>query len=138
MKGMKNTEQHKQHGFMLFLACVLSFAAFLFAIDFSTADDDPARGHPGGIVARQVEGSPATPVRQQSTPSPQPMRAILIEAIAAKMKAAHIDGSGAALPVKAAAVFLPRAGSAVAAQKFQHLTILQRHFGSARAPPKSA
>ena len=138
MKGMKNTERHKQHGFMLFLACVLSFTAFLFAVDFPTVDDNPARLHPVSTVARQVEGSPAKPVRQQSTPSPQPMRAILIEAIAAKMKAAHLDSSGAALPVKVAAVFPPTTSSALATQKFQHLAVMRRHFGSARAPPKAA
>lgn len=138
MKGMKNTEQHKRHGFMLFVTCVLSFTAFLFAVDFSTLDDDAARGHSGGIVARQVEGNPSAPVRQQSTPSPQPMRAILIEAIAAKIKVAYLGSSGAALPVAAATVFLPKTGSAEAARKFQRLAVLQGHFGSARAPPKSA
>ncbi|KAB2676771.1 hypothetical protein F9K85_09770 [Brucella tritici] len=138
MKGMKNTEQHKRHGFMLFVTCVLSFTAFLFAVDFSTLDDDAARAHSGGIVARQVEGSPATPVRQQSTPSPQPMRAILIEAIAAKIKTAYLDRTGAALPVATAAILLPKTRSAEAAQNFQRLAVLQGHFGSARAPPKSA
>lgn len=143
MKGMENTEQHKRHGLMLFVACVLSFTAFLFAVDFSTLDEDVVRGQSGGIVAggiagRQVEGGLATPVRQQSTPSPQPMRAILVEAIAAKIKTAHLDSSGAALPVTAATVFLSKADSAVAAQELQRLAVLQRHFGSARAPPKSA
>ncbi|PQA73317.1 hypothetical protein [Brucella oryzae] len=138
MKGMKNTEQHKRHGFMLFVTCVLSFTAFLFAVDFSTSDQDVARAHSGGIAARQVESSRATPVRQQSTPSPQPMRAILIEAIAAKIKTVYLDGTGAALPVTAAAVVFPKSKTANAAQDFQKLTVLQRHFGSARAPPKGA
>lgn len=138
MKGMTNTEQHKRHGFMLFVTCVLSFTAFLFAVDFSSIDEDAARSHAGGIVVRQVEGSPATPVRQQSTPSPQPMRAILIEAIAAKIKTAYLDGAGAALLVASAGVLLPETKSAEAAQNFPRLAVLQRHFGSARAPPKSA
>ncbi|MFQ0812969.1 hypothetical protein AVM02_11935 [Brucella anthropi] len=138
MKGMKNTEQHKQHGFMLLLACVLSFTAFLFAVDFSMLDDDAVRGQSGGIVARQAEGSPATPVRQQSAPSPQPMRAILIEAMAAKIKAAYPDGSGAAFPAAAATVLLPEAGPAATAQELRRLAVLQGHSGSARAPPKSA
>ncbi|ERI14353.1 hypothetical protein ACS5UA_01740 [Brucella sp. RRSP16] len=138
MKGITNTEQHKRHGFMLFVTCVLSFTAFLFAVDFSSIDEDAARSHAGGIVARQVEGSPATPVRQQSTPSPQPMRAILIEAIAAKIKTAYLDGTGAALLVASAGVILPETKSAEAAQNFPRLAVLQRHFGSARAPPKSA
>ncbi|MHC5233670.1 hypothetical protein [Brucella sp. LJL56] len=138
MKGMKNTEQHKQRGFMLFVTCVLSFTAFLFAVDFSTLGEDVARGQSGGVVARQIEGSPATPVRQQSSPSPQPMRAILIEAMAAKIKAAYLDGTGAALPVAAVAIVFPKANSPESAQNFQRLTVLQRHFGSARAPPKSA
>src|SRR5690606_36082897 len=97
MKGMKNTDQHKQYGFMLFVTCVLSFTAFLFAVDFSILDDDPVRNHAGGNVARQVEGSLAAPVRQQSAPAPQPMRAILVEAMAAKNKAAYLDGAGTAL-----------------------------------------
>jgi len=138
MKGMKNTEQHKRHGFMLFVTCVLSFAAFLFAVDFSTLDDDPAKDQSGRILARQVEGSPTTPVRQQSAPSPQPMRAILIEAIAAKIKAAYLDGTGAALLVATAAILFPKTESARAAQNFRRLAVLQKHFGSARAPPKSA
>ncbi|OIS95322.1 hypothetical protein [Brucella cytisi] len=138
MKGMRNTEQHKRHGFMLFVTCVLSFTAFLFAVDFSTPDEDVARGHSGGIVARQVEGTPTTPVRQQSTPSPQPMRAILIEAIAAKIKAVYLDGTGAALPVAAVAFALPKSAAAKAALNSQRLAVLQRYFGSARAPPKSA
>ena len=138
MKGMTNTEQHKRHGFMLFVTCVLSFTAFLFAVDFSSIDEDAARSHAGGIAARQVEGSPATPVRQQSTPSPQPMRAILIEAIAAKIKTACLDGTGSALLVASAGLILPDTKSAEAAQNFPRLAVLQRHFGSARAPPKSA
>ena len=136
MKGMKNTEQHKRHGFMLFVTCVLSFTAFLFAVDFSTLDEDAARGHSGGIMARQVESSPAPPVRQQSTPSPQPMRAILIESIAAKIKTAYLDRNGSALPGVMVAIVLPKTRSAETALNFARLAVLQRHFGSARAPPK--
>ncbi|MBB5703826.1 hypothetical protein FHS76_003736 [Ochrobactrum daejeonense] len=138
MKGMKNTDRHRRHGFMLFVTCVLSFAAFLFAIDFSVLDGDRVHSQPGRIAARQIDRVPATPARQQSTPAQQPMRAILIDVIASKIKAAHLDGAKAALPAGASDLPSEVARSAEAAQNFQRLTVLRGNFGSARAPPKSA
>lgn len=53
------------------------------------------------------------------------MRAILIEAIAAKIKTAYLDGTGAALLVASAGVILPETKSAEAAQNFPRLAVLQ-------------
>lgn len=138
MKGMKNTDRHQRHGFMLFVTCVLSFTAFLFAIDFSVLDADRVHDQPDRIAAKQIDRVPATPVRQQSTPAQQPMRAILIDVIASKVKAAHLDGGKAALPARLPGLPSEIARSAEAVQHFQRLVALRGNFSSARAPPESA
>ncbi|APY14572.1 hypothetical protein GJU94_00595 [Brucella sp. 10RB9214] len=136
-KGRKKTEQDRQHGFMLFVTCVLSFTAFLFTVDFSSQAGD-ALNQPRGIAARQAEGSAAAPARQQSTPAPQPMRAILMEAIAAKIKTVWLGDGNAALLTKTAELHVSGNRSAEAAQIFQPLPASRGHFGSARAPPENA
>lgn len=142
MIGMNSTGQHRQHGFMLLMACVLSFAALLFAVDFSALNDktggDTSRSLHKMLAARQAESTPTAPVRQQSAPAPQPMRAILVEAMAAKIKAAFPLGGDTALAVARAGHPFANAKSAEAGRDFQHFTAAQQYFGFARAPPVSA
>ncbi len=137
-KDEKDTRQRRQHGFMLFVTCVLSFTAFLFTVDISSLGDNTADNQPRNITSRQAEGSPAAPARQQSAPTPQPMRAILIEAIAAKIKTAWLGGGNSALPVETTGLFIQNVRSAQGTQNFQPLPVSQGHFSSARAPPESA
>ena len=142
MIGMNSTGQHRQHGFMLLMACVLSFAALLFAVDFSAPNDkvsdDTSRSLPKMLAARQAESTPTAPIRQQSAPASQPMRAILIEAIAAKIKAAYPLGGDTALAVTGTGLSFANAKSAEAARGFQHFAAAQQYFGFARAPPVGA
>ncbi|AEW17519.1 Hypothetical protein BSSP1_I0372 [Brucella suis bv. 2] len=106
-------------------------------MDFSSQAGD-ALNQPRGIAARQAEGSAAAPARQQSTPAPQPIRAILMEAIAAKIKTVWLGDGNAALLTKTAELHVSGNRSAEAAQIFQPLPALRGHFGSARAPPENA
>lgn len=142
MIGMNSTGQHRQHGFMLLMACVLSFAALLFAVDFSApndkASDDTSRSLPKMLAARQAESTPTAPIRQQSAPASQPMRAILIEAIAAKVKAAYPLGGDTALAVTGTGLSFANAKSAEAERGFQRFPAAQQYFGFARAPPVGA
>ncbi len=138
MMGMNRTGQWKRHGFMLMTACVLSFLAVLFAVEFSFPDADTARPHGKIVGSRQAETVPGTPVRQQSTLTPQPMRAILIDAIVAKAKAAHLIGGNVGLATISGSYIFPISKPAQMQARLERLKTEQRSFGSARAPPLSA
>ncbi|WP_343314652.1 hypothetical protein AAIB41_05655 [Brucella sp. BE17] len=138
MKGIYRTGQWKQHGFMLMTACVLSFMAVLFAVEFSFPDADMSRTHSKVLGNRQAETSPGTPVRQQSTLTPQPMRAILIEAIVAKAKASHLIGGNVGLATTSGSYILLIGKPAQMQSRLQLIKTEQRSFRSARAPPVSA
>ncbi len=138
MKGMQHIRHAKQHGFMLMTAFVLSFAALLFAVEFSFTDVDTSRTHSKSLTARQAETTPSAPVRQQSTLTPQPMRAVLFEAVAAKPKSACWGDSSSAQAVSASSCFFPTGHAAYAQARFQHLKAEQPSFASARAPPRLA
>ncbi|NKX15966.1 hypothetical protein HGG75_07450 [Ochrobactrum pseudogrignonense] len=57
----QRTDRYHQHGFMLFVTCVLSFAAFMFAVDLSALGDEACRTVPKSMAAQQVEDAPAIP-----------------------------------------------------------------------------
>ncbi|MEN5276489.1 hypothetical protein ABE527_06025 [Brucella sp. TWI432] len=139
---MKNRIEHidryKQHGFMLFVTCVLSFTAFIFAVDLSALADDAGQNTPKSMAAQQVADAPAIPTRQQSTPAPQPMRAVLAQAAAAKIKAAHSNGKSAALAAQPnqLAFFDAKPVEAASASKFLRLS--RSTYSQVRAPPQSA
>lgn len=134
MKGVNGTKRHGQHDIMLLLACVLTLAGFLFTVDFSSFDDDALRV----AATRQAENAPVAPQHQQSAPASRPMRAILAEAGVMKFKVAWPNGLDAALPA-ASTDFAPFVSkSAEGARVFAGLSPATSHFGSARAPPKSA
>lgn len=142
IKGIKNrdqdTDRRHQHGLMLFVTCVLSFAAFMFAVDLSALGNEAFRNTPKNMAAQQVADAPAIPARQQSTPASQPMRAVLAEAIAAKIKATYPDENGtglSALPNELA-FFEAKPVEAVNAAKFLRLS--RSTYASVRAPPLSA
>lgn len=133
----QHTDRHRQHGFMLVVTCVLSFAAFMFAVDLSVFGDEACRNAPKNMAAQQVADAPAIPARQQSTPAPQPMRAVLAEAIAAKIKAAYPDGNGAglsALPNELAFFGTKHVENASA---IRGLRLSRSTYASVRAPPLS-
>ncbi|MGC0053280.1 hypothetical protein ACNSPG_09480 [Brucella pituitosa] len=134
----QHTDRHRQHGFMLFVTCVLSFAAFMFAVDLSALGDEACRNTPKNMAAQQVADAPAIPARQQSTPAPQPMRAVLAEAVAAKTKATYPDGNGAGLSASPneLAFFDTKHVEAASATRFLRLS--RSTYASVRAPPLRA
>jgi len=142
IKGTNNkdqhTDRHRQHGFMLFVTCVLSFAAFVFAVDLSALGNEASRNTPKSMAAQQVADAPAIPARQQSTPVPQPMRAVLAEAIAAKIKAAYPDGNGAGLSVLPSDLAFFDTKPVEAAITNTILRLSRGTHASVRAPPVSA
>lgn len=138
MKGMNHTGQRKQHGFMLMTAFVLSFAALLFALECSFTDGETSRTHSKILAGRQAETAPSVPVRQQSTLTPQPMRAILLEAVAAKPKSAYWSGGSTAYIAADGTYFFLTGKAAHAKARFQYLRTERPSFGSARAPPRYA
>lgn len=123
---------------MLVVTCILSFAAFIFAVDLSSLADEAGRNTPKSMAAQQVEDAPALPARQQSTPAPQPMRAVLAEAMAAKIKAAYPDGNGPGLQARPndLVFFEPKPVEAASASRFLRLS--RSTYASVRAPPRSA
>jgi len=142
IKGINKADQragrYQQHGFMLIVTCVLSFAAFMFAIDLSALSDDTCQPSSKNMAAQQVADTPAIPARQQSTPAAQPMRAVLAEAIATKIKAAYPHGNGAGLSTLSNAFAYLDAKSAEAPSITKPLQLVQINRASARAPPQSA
>ncbi len=140
IKGMSNkdrrTVRYHQHGFMLIVTCVVSFAAFLFAIDLSALGGETSRALPGKMAAQQIDNAPAIPARQQSTPATQPMRAVLTEAIAAKIKAAYPLGNGDAIATLSHEIVFFNARPAEAAASSRFLRLSQSNHAFARAPPK--
>lgn len=137
-KADQRNDRYYQHGFMLVVSCVLSFAAFIFAVDLSAFSNEACRTAPKSMAAQQVEDSPAVPARQQSTPASQPMRAVLAEAIAAKIKAVHPDGNGAALYTLPYDLAFFEAKQVESATGKSFLKLSRSNFASARAPPRNA
>ncbi|MEJ5083011.1 hypothetical protein [Ochrobactrum sp. MYb379] len=131
----QRTDRYYQHGFMLVVTCVLSFAAFLFAIDLSALGGETSRALPGKMAAQQIDSAPALPPRQQSTPATQPMRAVLTDAIAAKIKAAYPHGNGDGIATFSSDIVLYDGQPVEAATSPHFLRLSQSSYASARAPP---
>ena len=142
MRGTNGRDQrddrHRQYDFMLLVTCVLSFVAFLFAADFSAWGSSTSRNLSQNTETRQTENVAAAPARQQSAPTPQPVRAILVEAAATKVKATYPDNSNAALPVGKAGFQLFDVRFAGLSCGQERFSASQWNFSSARAPPQSA
>lgn len=134
----QRTDRYHQHGFMLFVTCVLSFAAFMFAVDLSALGDEACRTVPKSMAAQQVEDAPAIPGRQQSTPATQPLRAVLAEAIAAKIKATYPDGNGAGLSAMPRDLAFFDAKPVESARTNAILRLSRSTYAPARAPPRNA
>lgn len=134
----QRTDRYHQHGFMLVVTCVLSFAAFLFAIDLSALGGEASRAIPGKMAAQQIDSAPALPTRQQSTPATQPMRAVLTDAIAAKIKAAYPHGNGDGIATFSSEIVVYDGQPVEAATSPHFLRLSQSSYASARAPPKVA
>lgn len=132
----QRTDRYQQHGLMLVLTCVLSFAAFIFTIDISALGDEACNTIPRSMAAQQVEDAPAIPARQQSTPATQPMRAVLSEAIAAKLKANFPEGNNAGLSSFSNELAFSSSKPVEAANHARFLEISRSHSASARAPPR--
>ena len=130
------TDRYYQHGFMLVVTCVLSFAAFLFAIDLSALGGEASRGLPGKMAAQQIDSAPALPSRQHSTPATQPMRAVLTDAIAAKIKAAYPHGNGDGIAFFSIQIVVYDGQHVEAATSPHFLRLSQSSYASARAPPE--
>ncbi len=110
----------------------------MFAVDLSALGDDACRNAPKNMAAQQIEDAPAIPARQQSTPAPQPMRAVLAEAIATKFKATSPDGDGAGLSALPSELAFFEAKPVEAASATTFLRLSRSTYASARAPPLSA
>lgn len=139
---MNNKDQHinrsQQHGFMLVVTCALAFAAFVFAVDLSAFADKAGRNMPKSMAAQQVADAPALPARQQSTPAPQPMRAVLAETIAVKIKTAYHDGKGAGLQARPNQLAFFDAKPVEAAHTSKFLRVSKSTYAQVRAPPQGA
>lgn len=135
---MKSGNLNSQHGFMLLVACALSFTAFLFSVDFSALADEVSCIRPvkAAMAKVAIQGADGIPVRQQSTPAPQPMRAILVEAVAAKVKATYPDGNGSGLHAGPADLAFLDMEPAEWAGRLRPLGLSSRSDASARAPPR--
>jgi len=134
----QRTDRYYQQGFMLVVTCVLSFAAFLFAIDLSALGGEASRAIPGKMAAQQVDNAPALPPRQQSTPATQPIRAVLTDAIAAKIKAAYPHGNSDGIATFSSEIVVYDGRPVEAATSPHFLRLSQSSYASARAPPKVA
>ncbi|MBN9044704.1 MAG: hypothetical protein J0H18_03430 [Rhizobiales bacterium] len=128
MNGINGRKWRGRHGFMLMMTCVLSLAAFLFAIELTVSLGEAARARPGKQAAGQ-ESSPAQQSRQQ------PVRAVVDEAKAFHAKSLWPDGAGPALPPTGLALALDRIESAGTARGARRLAAPLHDGGFARAPP---
>ncbi len=124
MTGAMGKDGRWRHGLMLFVACALSCAAFLFAVDLSAPEGEPARA---GAAAP----------RQQSKPVQPPTRAILADVIAAKIKAVQVAGGGA-LPAVVPCLALPGDAPAEARAAFRRMVAAPGACVLARGPPARA
>ncbi|MFD1199604.1 hypothetical protein ACFQ3K_14965 [Brucella gallinifaecis] len=134
----QRTDRYNRHSFMLIISCALSFAAFLFAVDLSALSSETCRAQAGTMAAQQLDKSPALPSRQQSTPAVQPIRAVLTELIAAKIKLSSPQGNGDTFIPFSSELVLSGGKPVEAATRLRFFTASPGHYACARAPPKTA
>ncbi|MBV2143859.1 hypothetical protein KUG47_10165 [Falsochrobactrum sp. TDYN1] len=130
-----HADRYRQHGFMLFVTCVLSLAAVIFAVDFAALSDESSRNIPRNNTAQQVEDTSAIPPRQQSASLSQTIRAILVEAASTKIKVAYPGGNSNGLLARSADMAFYDSGPVETAAILRPLKITASYHASARAPP---
>lgn len=140
-KSVDKEGQHcphcRQHDFMLFASCILSFVAILFtAILFAPIDLSPRNTLEHLALQHNLDTSVA-PNRQQTTPSASPMRAILMQTAAAKIKVFSPLENDNNLTVNPVQLAFIGSGTLKRADISSPVSLIKQGFVSARSPPQT-
>lgn len=131
----RQTSRNRQHGFMLFVSCVFSVMAIMFAVDFSTiGNNNPPRGSEHK-ADHQINDRSGLPTRQQTAITSQTIRAILTEANWMKCQSVYPSGDGKALLGKLAQLELNNISQAPIAPAVYIMTGSHLSHTNVRAPP---
>lgn len=131
----RQRSRKQRHGFVLFVSCVLSIVAIMFAVDLSTIGDNNSPHGSGPTAVQQVNDTSGLPTRQQTAITSQTIRAILTEANWMKCQSVYPSGSGKALLGKLARLELNNTSQAPSAPAVHIMTSLHTSHTSVRAPP---
>lgn len=131
----RQKSRNRQHGFVLFVSCVLSVVAIIFAVDFFAFGSGHSPHGPRQNTAHQIDGNAGIPAPRQTAITSPTIRAILTEANWAKNQSVYPSGGDKALLGKLARLELNNNSQTPVFLAGYMMTGLRLSHTNVRAPP---